>query len=124
MESLVNTKYLRKKLYPFCLPKDWDYFPTHSMRPALPLILNHTKELQENWESAISHEHGSKVLNKILKYVKINYIHNKMGFIPGIKAGSIVKNQLVYHINRLKKNHTSIQQGTEKHLTKSSIHSR
>ena len=31
-----------------------------------------------------------------------------MGFIPGIKAGSIVKNQLVYHINRLKKNHTSI----------------
>ena len=41
-----------------------------------------------------------------------------MGFILGIKAGSTVKNQLVYHINRLKKNHTSISTGTEKTFDK------
>ena len=41
-----------------------------------------------------------------------------MGFIPGIKAGSTVKNQLVYHINRLKKNHTSISTGAEKTFDK------
>ena len=58
-----------------------------------------------------------KVLDKILKYLKSIIYHNQMEFIPGIKAGSTVKNQLLYHINRLK-NHTSISTGAEKTFDK------
>ena len=134
MTSLVNyIKQLKNKQYqPFRKTEEEEYFPTHPVKPVLPLYRSQRKTLQEKKTTDTPYLNidlpilNKIIVNWILQHMEWIITHDLVGFIPRIQSWFNIWKSLINIIHLINKGQNPHDQQTYKNIfTKSNtIHNK